>query len=115
AYVAPFTHDGRPLGHPDNDPVFAAAQDLDLPFAIHPTFEPQWTKGARMGTWEHVKQLRLLAAVTASDGGSRRCSTTACSTSSRASRSWSSSRAAAGSATGSTASTRSTATRLSGP
>ncbi len=68
AYVAPFTHDGRPLGHPDNDPVFAAAQDLDLPFAIHPTFEPQWTKGARMGTWEHVKQLRLLASVTASDG-----------------------------------------------
>src|SRR5215831_8636131 len=68
AYVAPFTHDGRPLGHPDNDLVFAAAQDLDVPFAIHPTFEPQWTKGARMGTWEHVKQLRLLASVTASDG-----------------------------------------------
>lgn len=68
AYVAPFTHDGRPLGHPDNDPVFAAAQDLDVPFAIHPTFEPQWTKGTRMGSWEHVKQLRLLASVQASDG-----------------------------------------------
>jgi predicted TIM-barrel fold metal-dependent hydrolase len=68
AYVAPFTHDGRPLGHPDNHPVFAAAQDLDVPFAIHPTFEPQWTKGNRMGTWENVKQLRLLASVTASDG-----------------------------------------------
>jgi predicted TIM-barrel fold metal-dependent hydrolase len=68
AYVAPFTHDGRPLGHPDNDPVFAAAQDLDVPFAIHPTFEPQWTKGTRMGSWEHVKELRLLASVTASDG-----------------------------------------------
>jgi predicted TIM-barrel fold metal-dependent hydrolase len=68
AYVAPFTHDARPLGHPDNDPVFAAAQDLDVPFAIHPTFEPQWTKGRRNGTWEHVKQLRLLASVTASDG-----------------------------------------------
>jgi predicted TIM-barrel fold metal-dependent hydrolase len=68
AYVAPFTHDARPLGHPDNDPVFAAAQDLDVPFAIHPTFEPQWTKGERMGAWEHVKQLRLLATVTASDG-----------------------------------------------
>ena len=68
AYVAPFTHDAKPLGHPDNHPVFAAAQDLDVPFAIHPTFEPQWTKGARMGTWEHVKQLRLLASVTASDG-----------------------------------------------
>ena len=67
-YVAPFTHDGKPLGHPDHDPVFAAAQDLDVPFAIHPTFEPQWTKGTRMGTWEHVKQLRLLASVQASDG-----------------------------------------------
>jgi predicted TIM-barrel fold metal-dependent hydrolase len=67
-YVAPFTHDAKPLGHPDNDPVFAAAQDHDVPFAIHPTFEPQWTKGARMGTWENVKQLRLLASVTASDG-----------------------------------------------
>jgi predicted TIM-barrel fold metal-dependent hydrolase len=68
AYVAPFTHDGRPVGHPDNDPVFAAAQDLDIPFAIHPTFEPQWTKGTRMGPWENVKQLRLLASVAASDG-----------------------------------------------
>ena len=67
-YVAPFTHDAKPLGHPDHDPVFAAAQDLDVPFAIHPTFEPQWTKGQRMGSWEHVKQLRLLASVTASDG-----------------------------------------------
>jgi predicted TIM-barrel fold metal-dependent hydrolase len=68
AYVAPFTHDARPLGHPSNDPVFAAAQDLDVPFAIHPTFEPLWTKGTRMGTWENVKQLRLLASVAASDG-----------------------------------------------
>ena len=68
AYVCPFTHDGKPLGHPDHHVVFAAAQDLDVPFAIHPTFEPQWTKGERMGTWEHVKQLRLLASVTASDG-----------------------------------------------
>ncbi len=67
-YVAPFTHDGRPLGHPDNHAVFAAAQDLDVPLAIHPTFEPQWTKGTRMGTWENVKQLRLLASVQASDG-----------------------------------------------
>ncbi len=68
AYVAPFTHDAKPLGHPDHHVVFAAAQDLGVPFAIHPTFEPQWTKGTRMGTWEHVRQLRLLASVTASDG-----------------------------------------------
>lgn len=68
AYVAPFTHDGRPLGHPDNWPVFEAAEGLGVPFAIHPTFEPQWTKGTRMGAWENVKKLRLLASVTASDG-----------------------------------------------
>ncbi|MAT03560.1 MAG: hypothetical protein CL424_00715 [Acidimicrobiaceae bacterium] len=68
AYVCPFTHDAKPLGHPDHHVVFAAAQDLDVPFAIHPTFEPQWTKGQRMGSWENVKQLRLLASVTASDG-----------------------------------------------
>ncbi len=67
-YVAPFTHDGRPLGHPDNHRVFAVAEEAGIPFAIHPTFEPQWTKGTRMGDWEHVKQLRLLASVTASDG-----------------------------------------------
>jgi len=67
-YVAPFQHDGRPLGHPDNHAVFAAAQDLDVPVAIHPTFEPQWTKGTRMGSWDNVKQLRLLASVQASDG-----------------------------------------------
>lgn len=67
-YVCPFTHNGTPLGHPDHDVVFAAAQDLGVPFAIHPTFEPQWTKGTRMGDWEHVKQLRLLASVQASDG-----------------------------------------------
>jgi predicted TIM-barrel fold metal-dependent hydrolase len=68
AYVAPFTHDAKPLGHPDHDAVFSVAEGLGIPFAIHPTFEPQWTKGSRMGTWEHVKQLRLLASVTASDG-----------------------------------------------
>ncbi len=67
-YVAPFHHQGTPLGQPDNDALFAAAQDLDVPLAIHPTFEPQWTKGTRMGTWENVKQLRLLASVSASDG-----------------------------------------------
>ncbi len=67
-YVSPFTHDGRPLGHPSNDPVFAAAQDLNVPLALHPAFEPSWTRGTRMGTWENVKQLRLLASVQASDG-----------------------------------------------
>ena len=61
----PITH---LLGHPDNDVVFATAQELDVPFMTHPTFEPQWTKGSRKGVWENVKQLRLTASVTASDG-----------------------------------------------
>jgi uncharacterized protein len=68
AYVAPFTHDRRPLGHPDNDPVFAAAQDLDVPFAIHPTFEPPWARAGRLGGGDTLRQLRLLLSVTASDG-----------------------------------------------
>lgn len=67
-FVAPFTHDAKPLGHPDHDPIFAACQELDVPFAIHPTFEPQWTKGTRMGPWEYVRQLTLLPLITASDG-----------------------------------------------
>jgi len=67
-FVAPFTHDAKPLGHRDHDPLFAACQDLDVPFAIHPTFEPNWAKGTRMGPWEYVRQLNMLSLITASDG-----------------------------------------------
>jgi predicted TIM-barrel fold metal-dependent hydrolase len=67
-YVAPFTHTAKPLGHPDHDILFATAQDLDVPLAIHPTFEPRWAKDQRMGGWENVRELRLLASVQASDG-----------------------------------------------
>jgi predicted TIM-barrel fold metal-dependent hydrolase len=67
AYVAPFTHTGKPLGHPDHHVVFAAAQSLGVPFAIHPTFEPLTVLGSRIGR-DHQKGLRLLSSVTASDG-----------------------------------------------
>src|SRR6202011_1481226 len=40
ASVSPSTITAKPQGHPDHDPVFAAAQDLGVPLAIHPTFEP---------------------------------------------------------------------------
>lgn len=66
-FVAPFVHGGRPLGHPDHDPVFAAAQDLDVPLAIHPTFQPAWCSGERFGR-EYARKLRLLASVSAADG-----------------------------------------------
>src|SRR5437588_2401276 len=42
-FVCPFTITRKPHGHPDHDVLFAAAQDLDVPLAIHPTFEPpEW-------------------------------------------------------------------------
>jgi len=41
AFVCPFTITRVPHGDPRHDRVFAAAQDLDVPLAIHPTFEPR--------------------------------------------------------------------------
>ena len=40
AFVAPFTITKIPHGHRDHDPVWAKAQELDIPVAIHPTLEP---------------------------------------------------------------------------
>src|SRR4029077_2130180 len=40
AFVCPFTITRIPHGAPEHDAVFAAAQDLDVPLAIHPTFQP---------------------------------------------------------------------------
>jgi uncharacterized protein len=40
AFLSPFTITRIPHGDPAHDAVFAAAQDLDVPLAIHPTFEP---------------------------------------------------------------------------
>ena len=42
-FVSPFTISRIPHGDPRHDVVFATAQDCDIPFAIHPTFEPpEW-------------------------------------------------------------------------
>ncbi|HEY5664906.1 MAG TPA: amidohydrolase family protein [Ilumatobacter sp.] len=67
AYVAPFAITGKPLGHPDHHVVFAAAQSLGVPFAIHPTFEPLSVNGSRIAP-DYRRDLRLLGSVTASDG-----------------------------------------------
>ncbi|HVN89859.1 MAG TPA: amidohydrolase family protein [Candidatus Binataceae bacterium] len=40
AFLAPYTITRKPHGHPDHDVLFAAAQDLDVPLAIHPGLEP---------------------------------------------------------------------------
>jgi predicted TIM-barrel fold metal-dependent hydrolase len=65
AWVAPFTITKKPHGHPDHDVVFAAAQDLGVPLAVHPTFEPLWAAPRR---FEEIRRARLLQSVTASDG-----------------------------------------------
>src|SRR5262245_60882349 len=40
AFVLPFTWSGLPHGHPHHDAVWAAAQDLDVPVAIHTGVDP---------------------------------------------------------------------------
>lgn len=65
AFVAPFTMTRKPHGHPDHDPVFAAAQSLGVPLAIHPTFEPLWAASQRFAD---VRRARLLLSIAGSDG-----------------------------------------------
>ena len=65
AFVMPYTWSRLPHGHPDHDPLFAAAQDLDVPIAIHPGFEPPAIASVRFTL---QRKLRLLASATAGDG-----------------------------------------------
>jgi predicted TIM-barrel fold metal-dependent hydrolase len=44
AWVYCYTINRKSHGHPDHDPVFAAAQDLDVPLALHPSLDnPAWS------------------------------------------------------------------------
>jgi predicted TIM-barrel fold metal-dependent hydrolase len=63
-WIAPFTITKKPHGHPDHDRLFAAAQDLDVPLAIHPTFEPKW---ATPGRFEELHGAHFFLNVTAAD------------------------------------------------
>ncbi len=47
AWVAPFTHTRKAHGHPDHDVLWARATELDVPVAIHPTYEPAWCTPVR--------------------------------------------------------------------
>jgi predicted TIM-barrel fold metal-dependent hydrolase len=47
AFLAPFTHSKKAHGHPDHDVLYARAAALDVPIAIHPTFEPFWAAPVR--------------------------------------------------------------------
>jgi predicted TIM-barrel fold metal-dependent hydrolase len=60
AFVAPFTITRKPHGHPDHDPVFAKAEELDVPLAVHPTFEPRFGR-ARFHGMERMPLLGVMA------------------------------------------------------
>ncbi len=63
AFVAPFTITRKPHGHPDHDPVFAAAEELDVPLALHPTFEPRGLNAARFHGMERMPLLGVMASI----------------------------------------------------
>ena len=46
-WVPPFAMSRKAIGHPDHDRVFAAAEELGLPFGLHPSFEPLWAAPGR--------------------------------------------------------------------
>lgn len=54
-WVPPFTWTRKPLGHFDHHRVFAAAQELGLPFGIHPSFEPKWAGPGRFGEMTSIR------------------------------------------------------------
>jgi predicted TIM-barrel fold metal-dependent hydrolase len=47
AFVAPFNHTRRPHGHEAHDVLHRKACELEVPIAIHPTYEPVWAIPAR--------------------------------------------------------------------
>jgi predicted TIM-barrel fold metal-dependent hydrolase len=63
-FVPPFAWTRRPLGDRAHDRVFAACQELGLPLAIHPSFEPKWAAPGRFGEYtsaEHSFFLNVTA------------------------------------------------------
>jgi predicted TIM-barrel fold metal-dependent hydrolase len=56
----------KPHAHPDHDVVFAKAQELDVPFGIHPSLEPIWALPGRY-EYEHLRGRTFFLNVTASD------------------------------------------------
>ncbi len=61
AFVVPFTISREPHGHPVHDPVFARAQDLEVPLAIHPSFEPPSAASRRFLASRRMNLLRFSA------------------------------------------------------
>jgi predicted TIM-barrel fold metal-dependent hydrolase len=65
-WVAQFVMTGKPHAHPDHDVLFAKAQELGVPLAIHPSLEPQWALPGRYRL-DYVRKQPFFLNVTASD------------------------------------------------
>ncbi|HEX4209697.1 MAG TPA: amidohydrolase family protein, partial [Candidatus Binataceae bacterium] len=65
-WVVQFTMNRKPHGHPDNDVLFAKAQELDVPIGLHVSLEPQWCWPGRYDK-EYVRKQPWFLNVTASD------------------------------------------------
>ena len=65
AFIAPFTWSKKAIGDPVHDPVFRAAEELDAPLAIHPTFEPFFLRSQRI---EFGHRLPMLSAYAGAAG-----------------------------------------------
>jgi uncharacterized protein len=66
AWVVQFVMNGKPHAHPDHDVLFAKAQELDVPLAVHPSLEPQWALPGRYHL-EYIRKQGFFLNVTASD------------------------------------------------
>jgi uncharacterized protein len=66
AWVAQFTMTRKPHAHPDHDPLFAKAQELDVPLGIHPTWEPPWAFSGRYA-FEYVHKQTFFINVNAGE------------------------------------------------
>ncbi|MBI1817054.1 MAG: amidohydrolase [Deltaproteobacteria bacterium] len=67
AWVAPFAITKKPHGHPDHDALFAAAQDLDVPLGIHPTFEPRHAFSGRFDM-QYIRRAQFYLNMLAGEG-----------------------------------------------
>ncbi len=65
-WVVQFVMNGKPHAHPDHDVLFAKAQELDVPLAVHPSLEPQWALPGRYHL-EYIRKQPFFLNVTASD------------------------------------------------
>lgn len=66
AWVCQFVMTRKPHAHPDHDVVFAKAQELGVPFGVHPSLEPVWAMSGRYD-WSYLRGQFFFNNVVAAD------------------------------------------------